>query len=413
MHETAITLVFIAAIAVLAPVIAATVRRVLLVPIVVFEISLGILVGPSGLGWVSSNDMLEMLSTLGLAMLFFMAGNEIAPSALTGRPAARASISWLLSLVIALVAGFSIGHNPAAAVVIAIALTGTALGTIMPILSDSGLSRGPLGAVLVPFGAIGEFAPLVAISIFLSGRSPLAGTIVLLLFLAIAGVAVWLAVTGPRGWLHRLVRSTLHTSGQFAVRFVVLVLAGLVAVAVVLGIDFLLGAFVAGMLAKIALRGGDPEDEKVVEAKLESLAFGFFVPVFFVMTGVTFPLGKLLEDTRALVLVPVFALVMLLVRGVPALLLTGRGFSLSDRRTAALFSATTLPLVIAVTQIGVDEKVLSPSIAAAMVGGGMLTVLLFPMLALAGRPSTERTRAERSNAEGIEGIDATEVYIHE
>lgn len=386
MHDTAIALMFIAAIAVLAPILAAFVRRALLVPLIVFEIGLGMLVGPNGLGWVADSDLLELLSTLGLAMLFFMAGNEIAPASLTGRPAARASLGWVVSLGIALAAGFTIGQDPAAALVIAIALTGTALGTIMPILRDSGLSRGPLGAVIIPFGAIGEFAPLIAISIFLSGRSPLAGTIVLLIFVAIAGFAVWLAAAGPRDWLHRLVRSTLHTSGQFAIRFVMLVLAALVGVAVLLGIDFLLGAFVAGMLARLALRGGDPEDEEVIEAKLESLAFGFFVPVFFIMTGVTFPLDKLLADHRALALVPVFAVVILLARGAPAYLLAGRGASAPDRRTAALFSATTLPLVIAVTQIGVDEKVLEPSIAAAMVGGGMLTVLLFPMLALLGRP---------------------------
>lgn len=405
MQDTAIALVFIAAIAVLAPILAAVVRRALLVPLVVFEIALGMAIGPSWLGWVRGTDLLEMLSTLGLAMLFFMAGNEIAPSALTGRPAARASLGWVISLGIALAAGFSIGQNPAASLVIAIALTGTALGTIMPILRDSGLSRGPLGAVIVPFGAIGEFAPLIAISIFLSGRSPLAGTIVLFVFVAIAGVAVWLASTGPRDWLHRLVRSTMHTSGQFAIRFVVLVLAALVAVAVLLGIDFLLGAFVAGMLARLALRGGDPEDEAVVEAKLESLAFGFFVPVFFIMTGVTFPLDKLLADQRALVLVPVFALVMLLARGVPAFLLAGHGASLSDRRTAALFSATTLPLVIAVTQIGIDEQVLSPSLAAAMVGGGMLSVLFFPMFALLGRP-----RAETS---ADDDADMLNVDVHE
>lgn len=385
MHETAIALVFISAVAVLSPILAAVVRRALVVPLVVFEIGLGIAIGPNGLGWVSDGPLLELLSTLGLAMLFFMAGNEISPAAFTGQPAKRASLGWIISLGIALVAGFTIGHDPSAAIVIAIALTGTALGTIMPILRDSGIARGPLAAVIVPFGAIGEFAPLIAISIFLSGRSPLAGAIVLLIFVAISAVAVWLTIAGPRGWLHRLVRSTMHTSGQFAVRFVVLVLAALVGVAVVLGIDYLLGAFVAGMLARLALRDGDPEDQVVVEAKLESLAFGFFVPVFFIMSGVTFPLNQLLTDTRALVLVPVFTIIMLLVRGVPAFLLGGRGASFSDRRTTALFTATTLPLVIAVTQIGVNEHVLEPSIAAAMVGGGMLSVMLFPMLALIGR----------------------------
>jgi Kef-type K+ transport system membrane component KefB len=386
MQETAVSLVFLAAIAVLAPILAALVRRALLVPLIVFEIGLGLLVGPNGLGWVADSPVLELLSTLGLAMLFFMAGNEIAPAALTGRPAGRAVGGWVISLTIAVAAGIAIGQDVAATAVIAIALTGTALGTIMPILRDSGLGKGPLGAVIIPFGAIGEFAPLIAISILLSGRTPLAGTIVLLIFVVISGVAVWLTISGPSNWLHHLVRSTMRTSGQFAVRFVVLVLAALVAVAVLLGIDFLLGAFVAGMLARLALRGGDPEDLEVIEAKLESLAFGFFVPIFFIMTGVTFPLATLLSDQTALLLVPIFAALMLLARGLPAFLLAGRGTSFSDRRTAALFSATTLPLVIAVTSIGVEEGLLDPSIAAAMVGGGMITVLLFPMLALLGRP---------------------------
>lgn len=393
MEETAVALVFISVIAVLAPILAAIVRRALLVPLVVFETGLGMAIGPNGLGWVSDSSLLELLSTLGLAMLFFMAGNEIAPSSLGGKPARRALGGWFISLVIALAAGFALGQGPAAAVVIAIALSGTALGTIMPILRDSGLSKGPLGAVIIPFGAIGEFAPLVAISVFLSGRSPLVGTIVLLVFVAVAGFAVWLAVKGPRGWLHHLIRTTLHTSGQFAIRFVVLVLAALVAVAVLLGIDYLLGAFVAGLLVRLALRGGDPADQEVVEAKLESLAFGFFVPVFFVMTGVTFPLDQLVTDPSVFALVPVFALLLLLARGIPAFFSAARGTSFSDRRTTALFTATSLPLIIAVTSIGVSEQVLDPGIAAAMMGGGLLTVLLFPMLALIGRPQPDLLEA--------------------
>nr|WP_237465017.1 cation:proton antiporter [Leucobacter luti] len=380
--------------------LAALVRRVLVIPLVVFEIGLGMLLGPSGLGWVSDTAVLDTMSQFGLAALFFMAGNEIDPATLRG-PAARRGLGWWgVSAALALAAGFVIGADPGAAVIIGVALTGTALGTIMPMLRDAGLSRTPLGRAITTAGAIGEFAPLVAISVFLSGRQPLGGTLVLVLFVAVAAVAFWLASRGPRDWLRRMVSMTLHTSGQFAVRFVLLLLAALVSLAIALGVDFLLGAFTAGMLARVVLQGGDPEELRVIEAKLDSVAFGFLVPVFFITTGISFPLAALLSDPAALALVPVFALVMLLVRGVAGWFAAGRGAPLRDRRTAALFTATTLPLVIAVTAIGTDHGVLDSQVAAAMVGGAMLTVLLFPMLALVGhRPDpTARVAGETAPA---------------
>lgn len=371
--------------ALVAPLLATLVGRVLVVPLVVFEIALGMLVGPAGLGWVDADPILTTLSQLGLAMLFFMAGVEIDPASLGGRTGRRALGGWGVSAVLALVAGFLIGGSPAAGVIIAIALTGTALGTITPMLRDAGITRTPLGAAISSAGAVGEFLPLVAISVFLSGRQPLVGALVLIVFVAIAAFAFWAAATGPHQWLHRMVTATLHTSGQFAVRFVIVLLAALVSLALALGVDFLLGAFTAGLLAKIMLRGCDLKEQEVIGAKLDSISFGFFVPIFFVTTGVTFPLASLAGDTAALALVPVFTVVMLLVRGLPGFFGPGRGTTLSDRRTSALFTATTLPLVIAVTQIALKERLLDESTAAAMVGGAMLTVLLFPMLALVGR----------------------------
>ena len=372
-------------VAVVAPLLAALVRRALVVPLIVFEIGLGMLVGPSGLGWVQQTELLGALSQLGLAMLFFMAGNEIDPASVRGRSGGRALGGWAVSAVIAAAAAVFLADTVQAGAIIAIALTGTALGTITPILRDAGLNRGPLGGAIGAAGAVGEFAPLVAISVFFSGRQPLAGLLTLLLFLGAASLAFAVAAHGRRQWLRRMVSATLHTSGQFAIRFVIALLAALVALAVALGVDFLLGAFAAGMLARVVLRGGDPDEQRVIGAKLESIAFGFFVPVFFVSTGVSFPLRALLADPASLALVPVFAIVMLLARGLPGFFAPGRGSSLSDRRTAALFTATTLPLVIAAAQIGNDAGVLDERLAAALVGGGMLTVLLFPMLALVGR----------------------------
>jgi len=383
----------VAAAAVIAPVIARLIGRFLVVPLIVFEIALGMLLGPSGLGWVSDSEILETFSQMGLALLFFMAGNEIDAGAIRGRPVRRAILGWGLSAVLALVAAAIVGDDVPSIAIIAIALTGTALGTISPILRDSGLNRGPLGASITAAGAIGEFLPLVAITVFLSGREPLSGVLTLVVFVAIVLFAFFATGRREQRWLTTLVTKTLHTSGQFAVRVVIFVLAGLVALALALGVDFLLGAFTAGILARFILRSTPASEQEIIDTKLEAVSFGFFVPLFFVTTGVTFPLRSLLDSPTALALVPIFTVCMLLIRGLPGFLAPPKGTSLSDRRTSGLFAATTLPLVIAVTQIGTDNEVLDPDIAAAMVGGGLLTVLLFPMLALLGhgRDSSAKT----------------------
>jgi len=375
-------------VAVIAPLLAAGTRKAMVVPLIVFEIALGMLVGPSGLGWVEMTEMVSVLSQLGLAMLFFMAGNEIDPNSMRARSGRQAFGGWALTAVIAVIAAVLVADTPQATAIVAIALTGTALGTITPILRDAGLTQGSLGKTISASGAVGEFLPLVAISVFLTGRQPIAGVLTLLLFLGVVALTVAIAARGQQQWLRRMVTLTLHTSGQFAIRFVVALLAALVSLAIALGIDFLLGAFAAGLLSRVVLQDGDPEEQTIIEAKLESIAFGFFVPVFFVATGVSFPLGVLLGDAKALALVPLFALIMLLARGIPGFLAPPKGAGFSDRRTSALFSATTLPLVIAVTQIGTTAGVLDEHTAAALVGGGMLTVLLFPMLALIGRRTT-------------------------
>ncbi|NYF11279.1 Kef-type K+ transport system membrane component KefB [Leifsonia sp. AK011] len=372
--------------AVIAPLLAALVSRAILVPLVVFEIGLGMLLGPAGLGWVQDSDTLDVFSQLGLALLFFMAGNEINLDSVRGKGGVRALAGWGGSAVLALVAGFFLGGGDASTgVIIAIALSGTALGTLTPILRDAGLTSGPVGNAVAAAGAVGEFLPLVAISIFLSGRQPLAGVISLVVFLAVAGFAFATSARSSGHWLQRMVTRTLHTSGQFAVRVVILILAALVVLAVVLDVDFLLGAFTAGLLARVVLRGSSPAEQHIIEAKLESIAFGFFVPLFFVTTGVAFPLATLLADPASLALVPLVAVAILVIRGVPGFLSPERGVSFRDRTTVGLFTATTLPLVIAVTEIGTDAGVLDASLAGALVGGAMVTVLLFPMLALVGR----------------------------
>ena len=387
LNDTELTLLLLPAAAVAAPIIAAAVTRVARIPLVVFEIVLGLLLGPSLLGWVEPTIVTDTLAELGLAMLFFMAGNEIDFAAIRGRPLRRAGLGWLVSLVAGVAAGVLIAPDLSAGAIIGIALGSTALGTILPIVRDAGELDQPFGRAITAVGAAGEFGPLVAISIFLSGREPGAATVVLLVFVVVATAAVWWASRGPHESLHALVAATLHTSGQFAVRLVLLLVAALVTLSMVLGLDMLLGAFAAGVLWRMLVAGATEHDRELVESKIEAVGFGFLVPLFFISTGITFELRALLDDRGALVLVPVFVILLLLVRGLPGLLAAPVGASGADRRAIVLFCATGLPIIVAVTDIGVDAGLLAETTAAALVGAGMVSVLLFPLVALAQRPA--------------------------
>lgn len=372
--------------AVLAGIVATAIGRVARIPLVVFEILLGMLLGPSLLGWIQPNDVTDALADFGLAMLFFMAGSEIDFAAIRGRPLVRASLGWLISLAAGVTLGILCAPDPAAGVIIGIALSSTALGTILPIVRDAGELQRPFGRAITAIGAAGEFGPLIAISIFLSGRQPGPSTAVLILFILIAAAGIWIASRGSHRSLHRLVAATLHTSGQFAVRLVLLIVAGLVSLSVVLGLDMLLGAFAAGVLWRILVAEAPARDRAFVDAKIDGVAFGFLVPAFFISTGVTFQLQALLGDPRALILLPVFVLLLLLVRGVPGLLSAPADANGADRRAIVLFSATGLPIIVAATGIGIEHGVLEEATAAALVGAGMVSVLLFPLIALAQRP---------------------------
>jgi len=375
---------FIALLAVAAPLLARGVGRWLRVPIVVFELVLGILVGPSVLGWVQPSEFVHILSEIGLAMLFFVAGTEIQFAALRGRTGRNAWLGWIVSIA----AGIGIGWVFASgepAIILGVALSSTALGTLLPILRDAGELRTPFGHSVSALGAVGEFGPLIAISIFLGGRDPGSATIVLAVFALIAAGAIWYALKVPQGKLHAFVNSTLHTSGQFAVRAVLLILAALVVLSLILDIDMLLGAFTAGIVWRLAMREADEADQHAVESKIEGLAFGFLVPIFFIYTGITFDLQALLADPVLLALVPGALILLLIVRGLPSMLAAPVAASGREKVATMLMGATGLPIIVAVTAIGVDENLLTTGAASVLVGAGMLSVLLFPLIAMSLR----------------------------
>ncbi|MBM7368795.1 cation:proton antiporter [Gordonia hydrophobica] len=368
----------------IAPILSRGLGRWVTIPVVVFELVLGILAGPALLGWVDEAEFISKLSEFGVTLLFFVAGTELTASAVRGRTARRAWLGWLISIGVGVAAGFAVSPG-LGAIIIGISLASTALGTLLPILRDSGDLGTPFGDSIGALGAAGEFGPIVAISLFLGGRSLGAASLVLVLFGVIAVVAIVQAGRRPHQRLHRFVESTLHTSAQFAVRAVLAVLAILVFLTLQLEIDMLLGAFTAGIVWKLLIRDADESTQRSVEAKVDAVAFGFLVPIFFVYTGVKFDLAALLDAPASFLWIPAVLVALLLVRGLPSMLAAPAGASRREQIATGLFGATGLPIIVVVTDIGVRQEVLTSTQAAILVGSGLLSVLIFPLVAAALR----------------------------
>jgi Kef-type K+ transport system membrane component KefB len=378
---TRASILVVATVAVLAPILADLTPRIRM-PIVVAEVALGVIVGPEVLGLAHVDDFIDALSVFGLAFLFFLAGLEIDFARIAGRPGELAFTGWVISLALGLAAAFALWAAGAisAPVLVGLAVTTTALGTLMPILRDAGVLGGRFGDYLVAAGAAGEFLPVVAVSAILAvDAGEPARTALLLVFAAIAAVIGVVAVRTRPARVVRLVETTMGTSGQLAVRLSVLMIVGLVVLAAELGLDVILGAFVAGIVVGIVIRNTDAEE---FEAKLDAVGFGFLIPIFFIATGMEYDLDALFSEPVDILLVPAFAALFLLCRGIPSLLLYRRDLQRHELPPLALFSAAALPLVIAITEIGTDTGAMDEREAVALVGAGMLSVLLFPILAL-------------------------------
>ncbi|NUS56551.1 MAG: cation:proton antiporter [Streptomycetaceae bacterium] len=404
-------LVVVVALLALAPIARAGLERWRVrVPLVVVEIVFGILAGPAVFGWVAPDGQpLAALSDFGLVMLMFLAGFEIDVPRIKGAPLRSAVAVWFVSLGLGLAAGLAMTlpfHDPSTTgISVGLALTTTALGTFLPIIRDAGLLPTPLGAQVMAIGTVGEFAPIVAIALLLSGRHPGATVAALAIFAVLAAVCVWLAVKPNPRWLDRLVVKTLHSSGQLAIRLAMLVMVLLVWFADRLELDNLIGAFTAGLVLRLALADAPGRLVETVSAKLDAIAFGFLVPIFFVMSGVKFDLDALLHDPGLLARIPVFLLLFLAVRGLPTFISARRGELAPESRELALFASTALPLIVVITTIAVENDYLLSGSAAAMVGAGMFSVLIFPQLALGRQeaaPGTGEGRPESEDAGGLE-----------
>jgi Kef-type K+ transport system membrane component KefB len=354
------------------------------IPTVIVEITLGIVLGPSVLGWLKIDLPVQILSLIGLAFLLFLAGLEIDPARLRGRLLGVASVGYLITLVLGIPLSFGL-HSLGwvkSPLLLAIALSATSLGLVVPVLKDAGRADSEVGQTAIVAATVADFAAILLLSFFFSASGGGAGSRVVLIVAFAVLVLVTALVVSRAGRSMRLggvLQRLQDTTAEIRVRFAVVLLVAFTALAERFGLESILGAFLAGVVVSVVDR--DSSSHPHFRTKLDAVGYGFVIPVFFVASGARLDLKGLLDHPSALLRVPVFLVALLVVRGVPALL-NLRTHGRRATAATALLQATSLPFIVTATQIGVQLGRITPVTGAALVFAGLLSVLLFPVLAL-------------------------------
>src|SRR5918996_2418431 len=366
-------LLVVVAVAFAAPFLLGLFPRVRL-PSVVVEIVAGIVVGPSVLGIVEVDQVIEVLALVGLGFVLFLAGLEIEFEKLRGSVLRLTALGFVVSFAIAVVValGLSAGGLVETPLLVAIILCATSLGVIVPVLKDSGEIASPFGQLIVAAASIADFGAIILLTLFFSGEGGVGSTLLLLGALLVLAAVVFATVRGAERSM-RIKADLLRlqdTTAQIRIRAAIVLFVGFAAVAEELGFEVILGTFIAGAIISLLDR-----DEVMTHPdfrrKLEAIGFGFFIPIFFVTSGLRFDLDALTGSGDALIQVPLFLAALVLARGIPTLLYRG----VLDRRrilVSALLQATSLPFIVAATMIGQDLGLIDDASSAAFIAAGLL-----------------------------------------
>ena len=377
------SLLIVGAVAVAVPLLLGLVPAVK-VPAVVLEILGGVLVGPAVLGWVHLDVAVRVTSDLGLGFLLFMAGFEIDLRRFDRRVLNLVGRAFVLSAVLALLFayGLRLGGEVRDGLLVGITLMATSLGVLVPILKDADQTQTYFGRLIMAAGSLAELAPLVLLSVFFSASSTNPSAELGLLAAFVGFTAVVVVVTQRvRAWgpLREVVRRLEDTSSQLRVRLAITFALAFSVVAEHFGLATILGAFLAGVIVRRT--DESPVSQEEFQGKLEAIGFGFLIPVFFVSTGVGLDIASLFHSTRAIIDVPIFLVALLAVRGIPALLYV-RAVGRTRAVAAGFMQATSLTFIVVATTIGVQTGHQRTSTAAALVVAGLLSVIIYPPVAL-------------------------------
>jgi Kef-type K+ transport system membrane component KefB len=353
-------------------------------PSVVLEIVAGIVIGPSVLGIVEVDESVSVIAVIGLAFLLFLAGLEIEFERLRGPVLRLTMMGFALSFVVALLVALLLKATGLieTPLLVAIILCATGLGVLVPVLKDSGEIASTFGQLIIAAASIADFGAIILLTIFFSGEGGTGSTLLLLGALFLLAATVLIVVRGAEHSLR--IRADLlrlqDTTAQIRVRAALVLLVGFAALAETLGLEAILGAFIAGTIISLADRD-ELMSHPDFRPKLEAVGFGFFIPAFFVASGVRFDLDALTASTSSLLMVPIFLVALLVTRGLPAIVYR-RALDARHTAIAGLMQATSLPFIVAATAIGMELGLIDAAASAALIGAGLLSVVLFPLGAL-------------------------------
>jgi Kef-type K+ transport system membrane component KefB len=378
-----VSLAIISLVSVVCPIIANIIPRKP-IPEIVLLVLCGAIIGPNTLGLVQVTDSISMLSDLGMGFLFLLAGYEINPKSLFGRQGRRGIVTWFVTFAIALGLNFLVPYIENDMMTLAassLLLTTTALGTLLPILKDRGLMDTKVGESVLAYGTWGELAPVLAMAILLSARATWITALILAAFLLLC---ILVATTASRaknrgGKIANLIMERADSTSQTVMRIVVCLLIVLLAVSAVFDLDLVLGAFAAGFI----LRYVTPETNEIFNKKLDGIAYGFFIPLFFVVSGTAIDFSAV---AKLPILLIIFIIALIAVRAVPVFVSMStdketKSMSPSSRLSVAFYCTTALPLIVAITSLSVNNGIMNSDIASVLVAAGAVTVFLMPLLA--------------------------------
>ena len=390
LNQGLLDLVAVAVVAALTPLVVAALPGPRIPQVVVFLLG-GVLIGPHVLG-LAETSSIQLLANIGLGFLFLLAGYELDPALLRRQPGRLAIGGWLISasLAVGVTAGLEAAGYIRDYVPVGLALTTTALGTLLPILRDNDMLAGSFGQYVYAAGAVGELFPILIIAVFLTQR----GHFIALASVALVGVLALALSAVPRlarsSTMQRIIREGEDGTGQTTLRWAMVLLFLLLAVASRFGLDVVLGAVLAGMVLRAWTRRFKM-DTTGLEHKFDAVGYGIFIPIFFISSGMTLDLKAISQDPLRLL---TFLGLLLVVRGLPSLLVYRRALPARQRVEMTFITATTLPLLIALAEIGQEDGVMLPATEAAMVGAGVLSVLVFPLIAVRLHRSAPLTPAD-------------------
>jgi Kef-type K+ transport system membrane component KefB len=378
-------LVLVCVVAFVAPLLLGLMPKVRL-PAVVLEILAGIVIGPAGLKLVSVDEPIRVLSLLGLAFLLFLSGLELDVRLLRGRVLQLTGLGFVMTVVLAYAIAVTLRSAGIveSALLVAICLSATALGVVAPVLKDAGETTTAFGQLIIAAASIADFGSILILSLLFSREEASSSAqLVLMGGFAVLTLAIVAALTVAErsSALSAVLKRLQDSTAQIRIRGAFLLMVGFTALAARLGLELILGAFVAGALLAV-LDADYHQTHPKFHEKLEAIGFGVFVPVFFVSSGLRFDVAALFNDSNTIFRVPIFLGALLVARGVPALLyrpLVGQ----SKAIVAALLQATSLPFIVAATTIGIELHAMNKSNASALVAAGLLSVVIFPMTGLA------------------------------